>query len=548
VPTPPDHLLSEREPLARSGHVPDAAASRPVLRCLTTEPTIPSRRGTADGPDEPVAESAADLVTQLDSCDHQLQAAGRAVREHARYCERNRLPVDRPVLNRLTEAVENARARIAQERLLLAGHGTADRPELLSAGELVLRFGLATYGYAREALEWSTPAGAQSHAVQFFDPAVQRTPFPAHARHGEASVREVERQTAELLGLPDTHTISATSSGQAAYTLVEAVLLRERLRPGDCVLTAPTLHHEAADQLTALPFLRTLQIQGHTVDDLLSAVVRYRPRCLFLAPLGSTARQHMVDVRALLRRLTHVATPITVVIDGTTMSGALPGELFGQSTARGVEVIYYESASTYLQLGLDTAAAGIVAHPVALQDAFARQRAATSTVLYQHGADLFPRYTSEIHSRRMLRIGRNAEHVATALAEDAAVSDLGVVCHPRLPGHPDARLARTLPHAGGCVTFWFHDPGRNRRVDLAAVCALILANARTLGVQLTTGVGFGFSVPRLCVLPARAGTDWVEDAPGYLRLSAGDREDQLPLLVDAVASALTDPLARVLTG
>ncbi|WP_132123353.1 PLP-dependent transferase [Actinocrispum wychmicini] len=507
--------------------------ARPRLRCLSSE--------TAEGAD---AEAATDLLLQMDSSDRRLRAAGRAMRDHARYCERNRLPVDRPVIARLTEAIENARTRIAQERVLLAGHGTSDRPELLSSGELVLRFALATYGYVRDALEWCVPACAQSHAVQFFDPVVQRTPVPAHARYGEASVREVERQTADLLGLPGTHTISATSSGQAAYTLVEAVLLRERLRPGDLVLTASTLHHEAADQLTALPFIRTLQVAGHTVDDLLAAVVRYQPRCLFLAPLGSTARQHIVDVGALLRRLTNVATQITVVIDGTTMSGALPGEVFSQS--RGVEVIYYESASTYLQLGLDTAMAGIVAHPVALQGAFARQRAATSTVLYRHGADLFPRYTSEIHRRRMLRVGRNAEHVATALAENAAVSELGVVCHPSLPGHPDAHLARRLPHAGGCVTFWFHDPGRNRRADLDGVCACVLANARALGVQLTAGVGFGFSVPRLCVLPAGVGP--TDDTPCYLRLSVGDRGDQLHLLVDAVASAVTDPVARVLAG
>jgi cystathionine beta-lyase/cystathionine gamma-synthase len=543
VPTQPE---SEVELRARQ----NTATTRPVLRCLTAEPALPRQRGSATREhDEAIAESAADLLVQLASCDVRLRAAGRAVREHARYCERAMLPVDQPVIARLLDAVEHARARVAQERALLFAHGTDDRPQLLSGGELVVRFALSTHAYVRDALEWCAPASAQAHAVQFFDLAAQHSPVPADARHGDASVREVERQTAELLGLSGTHTVSATSSGHAAYTLVESVLLRERLRPGDIVLTAPTLHHDAVDQLTTLPFVRTLPVEGHTVDALLSAVVRYRPRCLFLAPIGGTARQRMVDVDTVVRRLASLATPITVVIDGTATSGALPGELFADASTRGVEVIYYENASAYLQQGLDTAMAGIVAHPVALRGAFTRQRAATGTILHRHAADLFPRYTTDLHRRRLRRIERNTEQLATMLAEDAAVADHGVVCHPSLPGHPDVHLAHTSRHAGGCVTFWFHDPVRNRHADLDSVCTHILANARVLGVQLTTGAGFGFAVPRLCVMTSRGGTDPVsDDDPGYLRLSVGDRKGQLDLLAEVVAAALSDPIARALTG
>lgn len=553
MPTPPEPLLSEVELPARTARArtPEPAPTRPVLRCLSSEPTLPRQRGGAfeELDDDEVAESAADLLVQLSTCDERLRAAEHAVREHARYLERGRLPVDQPVIARLVDAVDHARARVAQERSLLFAHGTDDRPHLLSSAELVVRFALSTYAYVRDALEWSAPASAQANAVQFFDPAAQHGPVPAEARHGESSVREVERQTAELLGLPATHTVSATSSGQAAYALVESVLVRERLRPGDIVLTAPTLPHDTAAQVATLPFVQTLPIEGHSVDDVVSAVVRYRPRCVFLAPLGATARQRMIDVSTVVRRIAALATPITVVVDGTALSGTLPGDLFTQASTRGVEVIYYEDASAYLQQGLDTATAGIVAHPVALRGAFDTQRAATGTVLYRHAADAFPRYTTNIHHRRMRRIEHGAEQLAAALAADAAVADVGVVCHPSLANHPDSHVARTLRHAGGCVTFWFHDEIRNRYADLDDVCTHILANARALGVQLTTGAGFGFSVPRLSVITSGGGTDPVSDEePGHLRLSVGDRGGRLNLLVDAVASALSDPIARVLAG
>jgi threonine dehydratase len=520
----------------------DLHTGRPALRCLPSEPAVPHQRDDRDD------ESATDLLSLLASCDTRLHAAGRAVREHARYCERGMLPVDQPVIARLVDTVEHARARVAQERALLFAHGTDDRPHLLSGGELVVRFALSTYAYVRDALEWCAPARDQAHAVQFFDLAAQHCQIPADARNGEASAREVEQQTAELLGLPSTHKVSATSSGHAAYTLVEAVLRHERLRPDDIVLTAPTTHHDVVDQLMALPSTRTLPVEGHTVDDLLSAVLRYRPRCLFLTPLDATAQQRMVDVNTIIHRLATLTTPITVVIDGTATSGTLPTELPADTS--NVEVIYYENASTYLQQGLDTAMAGIVAHPVTLRDAFSKQRAATGTVLYRHAADLFPRYTTNLHHRRMLRIGRNTEHLATTLTEDTAVADAGVVCHPSLPNHPDVHLAHTSSrHAGGCVTFWFHDSERNRHADLDNVCAHILANARTLGVQMTTGTGFGFSVPRLSVMTNKCDiTPTAEDEPSYLRLSVGDRKAQLDLLAEAIASALTDPIARALTG
>jgi cystathionine gamma-synthase len=547
VPTPQKPLLSEVELSDRTGREP--ARARPVLRAVTSEPALPRQRGGAyEVDDEVLAESAADLLVQLSACDSRLRAAERAVREHVRYCERGRLPVDQPVTTRLVDAVEHARARVAQERTLLFAHGTDDRPRLLSAAELVVRFALSTLAYVRDALEWSSPASTQAHAVEFFDLTAQRAAVPAQARHGGSSVREVERQTAGLLGLPETHTVSATSSGQAAYTLVEAVLVRERLRPDDIVLVAPTLPAETAAQLASLPFVRTLPIEGHHVDDVVSAVVRYRPRCVFLAPVAATARQRMIDVGTVVRRLAAIGTPVTVVVDGTPVSGTLPGELFAQASARGVEVVYYEDASAYLQQGLDTATAGVVAHPVALRGAFARQRAATGTILHRHAADLFPRYDTGIHHRRLRRIERAAGQVAATLAGNAAVTEVGEVCHPSLASHPDTHLAAALGHAGGCVTFRFHDTGRNGYADLEDVCEHILANARGLGVQLTTGAGYGFSVPRLCVL-TDSGADPVSDEePAYLRLSAGDRGAGLDLLADAVAAALSDPIARVLAG
>ncbi|HEY0449913.1 PLP-dependent transferase [Actinophytocola sp.] len=527
--------------------------TRPYRR-LTSVPTAsavpeprgshadPVRTGHVGHPDN--SSPARELLEQFDACAARLRIARHAIEEHATFCVRSRLPLDQPLIARLLDAVRHAEARLAQERHLLVGHGGTGRPEQLSAGETVLRFGWATYSYARGALEWCSPSTAQSRAVQFFDVGAQNSAEANYARYESSAVADLERHVADVLVVPPgTHTVSATSSGVAAYTLIEAVLLRHRLCPGDAVLIAPTVHFEQVEQLTALPYFPVLRGSGHGVDDLLDEVRRHRPRCLFVDPLANNARQRMIDVPALIRRLPTVITgPITVVVDGTTLSCGLPAVATTEDDP--VEVIYYESGSKHLQLGLDLTMAGFVVHPIGLLAEFTRQRRNTGSILDPRAADLFPRYPSDAHRSRLRRIGDNALRAAILLHDDPRVREVGQVFHPGLPDHPDRAAAQTLPYADGCLSFLFDQPERNGRVELDALFERVLANARTLGVQLAKGASFGFSVPRLW---AAEDTCLGVESP-FLRLSVGDRADQVDRLVEAVADAVADPIARVLAG
>jgi cystathionine gamma-synthase len=516
---------------------PTRGRSRPH-RWLTSVPAAGDTEGVVAGT---TSAQAWDLLVQFDTCTGRLRAARHAIEEHAQYCVRNRLPLDQPLITRLLDAVRHAEVRLLQERRVLAGYTKADPPERLSAGETVLRFGWATHSYVRGALEWCAPSTAQSRAVQFFDVSAQYSSEVNYARYESSAVEDLERHIADVLAAPGTHTVSATSSGVAAYTLIEAVLLRHRLRPGDTVLIAPTVHFEPVEQLTALRYFRVMRATGHRVDDLLAAVRRHRPRCVFVDPLANNARQRMIDVPELVRRLPEViAGPITVVIDGTMLSCGPPTAPPGN----GVEVIYYESGSKHLQLGLDRTMAGFVVHPADTREQFVQQRRRTGSVLDPRAADEFPRYPADTHRNRMRRIGANALRTATLLHGDPRVRDVGRVCHPGLPDHPDRAIAAQLPFQEGCLTFLFHQAERNCRDELTALFERVLANARRLGVQLSTGASFGFSVPRL-----RAAEDTRSAGEStFLRLSAGDRAGQVDLLADAVAEAVGDPIARELAG
>jgi threonine dehydratase/cystathionine beta-lyase/cystathionine gamma-synthase len=494
---------------------------------------------TAAGADlapDAASDPGTDLDRQLQQCADDLTAAVHTVDEYRSYCETRQLQLDQEAVDRLLDSVEHALARIADARTGLAAVGDDDPADRLAVAETVLRSGLAALSYVRGSLEWCSPSYAQSRAVQFFNTGSQDSPTVNYERYESVAAQRVESQLLEVLGLPtDRYGLSVASSGMAAYSLVESFLVRNRLRSGDTVLLAPYIYFEASEQLTALPFVSVERARGYGTEDLLADVHALRPRCLFIDPVANTAPQRMVDVCGVLDRLrAEVDWPLTVVVDGTMVSGALPPErLVGSGS---VEVLYYESCSKYLQLGLDAGMAGLVAYPVELRPHFERLRRNTGTILYRHQADLFPKFDRSLFHRRMRRISENALRVASVLQADPLVRLAGEVYYPGLDGHPDAQVARGLPYAGGCVTFLFHEPGRNHRDELEPLLERMLADARSVGLHLTKGVSFGFSAPRVSAAASMAETE-----PPFLRLYVGDRgHEQVELLAAVVARALAD--------
>lgn len=492
-----------------------------------------------------IATQIADLSEQFDACLHELRSARHEIEEYAKYCARNGLHVDGPVLAHLMASAQQARVRITRAQRSITGLSTADSAGELSAAEAVLRFGQSTLAYVRNCVEWAAKSYAQSQQVQFFGTQTESWPTMNYDRNGtHRSVTRVERQLLSVLGLsPDDYGIGATSSGMAAFTWIEAFLLRDRLRTGDRILLAPYIYYESAQQLTALPHIHAERASGYEVEEIVGDVVRLQPKVIFVDPLANNVRQRMFDLPELYRRLREVVTErVTVVVDGTMIGASLQPELFASDEK--LEIIYYESCTKYLQLGMDFNLAGLVVYPAELTERFDMLRRNSGAVLARHNAEQFPRYQAPLHQRRMRRIWANAERLATLLYADPRITSVGEVHHPALPHHPDVRLAHTLPYGSGIVTFLYHERDRNDWANLNAVVDQILVHAQEAGVQATKGVSFGYSVPR--VWAQDVGTTEAErkyvpatdDEPLFLRLYIGDRGYQLDGLAEVIAKAI----------
>jgi hypothetical protein len=470
---------------------PRGSTDRPLLTAVVTPP----------------AGRAADLVGQLDRCLRELHALQRDLDDHAARCHLAGIPVNDTVLARLVDTARQAKRQVAGQQQLLLGNAEPAPAERLGTVEPVLRYGLATLAHVRGAMPLIAPARNGGRLPPADEPTAR-----------------VQRQLLEVFGLSaDDHAVSLTSTGAAASALVDGFLLRERLRPGDTVLLTPHLAPTAVAQWRALPFVDVVTVDATDAADVLAAIRRHRPRCVFTGPLGITAAQRMTDLPALLAGIDELAAEqITVVVDGTPLSAALPGLL---RAGEHVEVLYLERGPA-LQLGVDAGAAGVVVHPAAAQDGVERQRQRAGLAPHRTAAELFPRYDRDFYVCRMERAGRNALRLAELLATDPVVRAAGAVCHPSLPGHPDARAAAGLPFAAGRVTFAPTDrPGT--RAELVALIRRAVGRGLLEGVDLTGGTPRTLSV--------------VDGERPFLAVHVGDRDDQVEVIARALSGGLRSP-------
>ena len=380
--------------------------------------------------------------------------------------------------------------------------------------ESTLRSAYRLIGSLANLAAWTAPATQESSALNSF-PVTASRDVVAYSRYGCSETSEQELKYAVMLGFdPMDSRLLLSSSGMAAYALIENFLLRDVIRAGDRIVLHPGVYFETQQQLRSLEFLDIHVAHGSGREDILDAIVTIRPRVVFVDPLTNSADFRAIDLRRLLQDAARMCERETwFVVDGTLLSGAF--DPFSGPSHPNIRVLYYESGCKYLQFGLDLGPAGIVVVDTALAERFLQLRrgigAITSETL------ILPQATRAAYLNYL-----NAQ-TACVLAIAGAV-DAGCggeerpisVVHPLLSGHPDRREVQHHVHLGGILVFRFTREILNRRKPLEAFIDLLMANARSQCLPLTSGVSFGFRVPRICAAWSSYDADHA-----FLRLSAG---------------------------
>jgi len=362
---------------------------------------------------------------------------------------------------------------------------------------------------------WGAPATQESHALASFPVAAARD-VVAYSRFGGADIAAQESVYASMLGLHPQHArLLLTSSGMAAYALIEAYLLRDVLQHGDRVLLHPDVYFETRQQILSLPQVSPYTAAGGSRADILTAIATCKPRMVFVDPLSNAADFRVIDMLRLLQEADEICQQETwFIVDGTMLSGAF--DAFVGPRRKRARVLYYESGCKYLQFGMDLGAAGLVVVEAALAQRFETLRRGNGTIGSE--AMALPRASRRAYLNYLRAQTACAEAVARA-ATDACVASAPVIIvpvHPSQVSHPDHAETQRYLHLGGVLVFRFTNPHLNRRRPLEDFIDLLIERARSANLALTAGVSFGFCVPRV-------GAAWssydAEDA--FLRLSAG---------------------------
>lgn len=416
--------------------------------------------------------------------------------------------------------------------LEFAGH-VADEAVPLWSLEERYRIVLQLLSAASSMFERASPAYDQALTQWFGDTASQNSNMVNYDRYGATSLRGTELMLLQALR-PSENTsapisLLLASSGMAAFQILLHYLL-QHLRPGQNVVVPPYIYFECSEQIKSLASSGMFCLHEAPSFDAAS-LIRTTEQCdarvLFVDPIANMAGLPTTDIRDFARVVSHRPGwgSRIVIVDGTMVSGGLPifDWFVGPHAPR---VLLSESASKYIQFGLDLQMAGLVVFPRELDEDMRKIRRNLGSIMYSRGLSLFVPFDFSMHQARLSMLSQNAESLYLALRP--AIATVAIV------GYPINWREFGWRHGGSLVTIEFRNQGLNNREGLDACIELVLSKARTLLLPLTKGVSFGFSTSRIS-----ASSSMAENTDPFLRLSVGSEKHHVRLLESAITLSVS---------
>ncbi|KAI1733369.1 pyridoxal-5'-phosphate-dependent protein beta subunit [Xylaria scruposa] len=350
----------------------------------------------------------------------------------------------------------------------------------------------------------------QSTRDWFFDLDSQSSSSLNYDRYGSPSLRTAEQNMAQVLSLGTAQPIELlmTSSGMAAYQVIHHFIL-QAARTNPTIVLSPYVYFESMEQLYGLPNFNVQHSSTFDADDIIETAEQYDADVVFVDPVANISGLPTTDVRHFLQTVSRRAgwSKRIVVVDGTVVSGAIPVFDWVEGSSA-PSLLYYESASKYLQFGLDLQMGGVIVYPSKYDKVMRNIRRNTGTVMYSRGISILPPLDFESFQGRMATFTSNAETLQRALCQGASeVAEIRFPTEWRKGG---------WRHGGGLITIRFLEEGLNNKEGLEACIDLILRTAKTIKVPITQGVSFGFSTTRVSSASSMA-----ENSDPFLRISVG---------------------------
>lgn len=487
------------------------------------------------------------LKSRFGELKQSIRYIQRDIREYLNYCAFKKIYIDKPAVLATRKIITGVQKKLDEIKdidlnpQLPTIDYTAKVTNLLQEYRSLLH----VMSSASIILDWRSPSYDQSIDAMFFSLDSQKSHAINYNRYRSTSVTKLEEHLSSIFSLENENSkynLLMTSSGMAAYNLIESYLLRYILRQDDLVFLPHYIYFEVYEQISRLPMIKIMKQNIYDTTNICEFILKNQPRVVFLDPITNTSDLRMINVKEIIKKLEKqkLTHQIYIVIDGSMVSGEmlpLPKIKNGN-----IKILYYESCSKYLQLGLDISMGGFVVVPVEISKTISRLRTNTGTILYDNVASVFPVCERGVYRDRIKRFSRNALLIGKVIEDDKSLSKKVRIHYPLLKTHPDHILAQKCDMSGGLLTFTFNILPLNQRDSLNKFIDIALSISKRRGVSLVKGLSFGFSLPRIFASSAQPENN---DALPYLRLSVGDRSYQETMLL---ASILLEALKTYTSG
>lgn len=463
-----------------------------------------------------VSEDDAYILSRQSDISEKINILNSKFIEYQNYCNQKEILVDKRsinIINKVSEIVKNEIGYISLPSSDSLFKYSEDKTLALSLYRTLLQL-LLQLG---PNLDWRSASYNQSLASNFFEISSQENPNVNYNRYESYNLSSLEKHVAKSLRIDlSKYSLLLTSSGMSAYTMIEAFLLRNVLNTGDTILIPHYIYFEIDEQISKLKSFNIKKCEIYETEKIISLIDDLKPKVIFLDPLTNTEELRVIDYETIIKYLDKVDEDVYVIFDGSMLGGqARPEQLLAEGSK--VKILYHESCSKYLQLGMDIAMAGLTIFPIEFNAEFTRLRRNTGGILYDHFVYTFPDYDTKILKNRMTRFSSNAKYFTNLVNKNAKINDYVRANYPNDDLHIDYNLKNNNKLFGGIVTFTFKHLEFNNRDTLNDFIEVLLEKCRDLRIQITKGLSFGFSVPRISAAASMA-----EGSPPFLRLFVGD--------------------------
>lgn len=451
-------------------------------------------------------EQLVQYAEQSDSLDRSLEDHGYA--EALQTCER---------MWRVTCEIE--------ERLAVVVEGPSEHSEWFRDLTLRFRTFCAQKASLVKLVSWMSPPYLQARDFYAFPPSLYGGMGKRYNYVRSTNVwrDELAERWLRLLGFdPSECGIVPTSSGMAAYSLIENYLTSELLSPGAVVFVPRFTYPETNILQFRNKKMFTEVMEEHRSSEvILRRIGELKPDVIMLETMQNGLGTEVLDVPRILREIPMLGLgkPVHIVLDETLTLGCINPF---RERSPGVEVYYTFSGSKYLQLGLDLGTAGAIIVPKSLEETLRQLSYMGDYSLYDGNAAVFPSFSRDRLEKRQARLRRNGAIIAERLALSTQLKDLVSVFSPPagLPTHGETGIS--LPLVGGLITLDFLFAGSARDAlnmrPYYNYIASAIETAHTAGIRLAYCESFGFPWTSLNVL----GWCYESRMPPFIRISPGE--------------------------